>query len=574
LDTRVRLPGLRRLDRLGPGRPAPRADLLAGAPGAVAGVPDGMAAAVLAGVNPVYGLYASAFGPIAGGLAVSTRLMVVTTTSAAALAAGSALSTVPSAQRADALFLLTILAGLLAVAAGLLRLGRYVRFVSVSVMVGFLTGVAANIVFGQIPTLTGAPAEGSFALAKAVHVLASPGEIDVPSLLTGLAALALAFGLARSRLSPFAPIVALVLPTLATLGVSGIQRVDDLGAIPKGIPAPHLPGLGAFSFHVVTGAFAVAAIVLVQGAGVAEAAPNADGRPADTNRDFLAQGIGNVAAGLFRGQPVGGSVGRTSLNLAAGARTRWASIFSGLLMLAILALFSGAVGKVAMPTLAAILIFAAISSIRTDRILLVFRTGRPSQIAFTTTFLATLFLPVAAAVGIGVALSLLLQLDREALDLRVVELRMRPDGLIEERPAPGRLESESATVLDVYGSLYYAGARTLEARLPDPARAVRPVVVLRLRGRTALGATSFAVLVAYAERLEAAAGRLYLSGVDPGLLEQFRRAHPGEAGRRVRVFTAGEVVGESTRLAHAEALAWIAAHPGETPAGSAKSRAE
>jgi SulP family sulfate permease len=559
---------------LRPTRSELRADVLAAAPGAVAGVPDGMSAAVLAGVNPVYGLYASALGPIGGGLAVSSRLMVVTTTSAAALAAGSALGGVSAANRPEALFLLTVLAGVLAIAAGVARLGRYVRFVSVSVMVGFLTGVAANIVFGQIPYLTGAPATGPFPLAKAFDVVTHPGTIDAPSLLTGLAALAIAFGLARTRFSVFATITALVVPTLLTLGVSGIQRVEDVGAIPKGLPLPHLPSVSQLSFHVITGAFAVAAIVLVQGAGVAEAVPNPDGRRASTNRDFVAQGIGNVASGLFRGQPVGGSVGRTSLNVAAGARSRWAAILSGVFMLAILAVFSGVVGRVAMPTLAAILIFAAISSLRLDRIRLVFRTGRTSQIAFTTTFLATLFLPVAAAVGIGVALSLVLQLDREALDLRVVELRLRPDGLVEERPAPTRLESETVTVLDVYGSLYYAGARTLEARLPDPSEALRAVVVLRLRGRTALGSTSFAVLAGYADRLEAVGGRLYLSGVDPGLLEQYRRAHPGESGRRVRVFTAGAIVGESTRLAHAEALAWIAAQPDEAPRRSGRSRRE
>ena len=126
-------------------------EALAGVPGAIGSVPDGMAAAVLAGVNPVFGLYASFAGPIAGGLSASTRLMVITTTSAAALAAGSALAAVDNTERPAALFLLTLLAGILMVAAAILRLGRYTRFVSHSVMIGFLTGVAVNIVAGQIP---------------------------------------------------------------------------------------------------------------------------------------------------------------------------------------------------------------------------------------------------------------------------------------------------------------------------------------------------------------------------------------------------------------------------------------
>ena len=115
------------------------------------GCPDGMAASVLVGVSPVHGLYASMAGPIAGGLTTSTELMLVTTTSAAALAAGSALSGISAADRPGALTALTLLASLLMIIAALLRAGRYTRFVSHSVMTGFLTGVAADIVLGQIP---------------------------------------------------------------------------------------------------------------------------------------------------------------------------------------------------------------------------------------------------------------------------------------------------------------------------------------------------------------------------------------------------------------------------------------
>ena len=122
-------------------RPAPgtlRRDAVAGVPGAVGSVPDGMASAVLVGVNPVYGLFASFAGPIAGGLTASTRLMVITTTTAAALAAGSAVEGFDAAARPEALFMLTVLAGAVMLAAGLLRLGRFTRFVSFSVMIGFV----------------------------------------------------------------------------------------------------------------------------------------------------------------------------------------------------------------------------------------------------------------------------------------------------------------------------------------------------------------------------------------------------------------------------------------------------
>ena len=143
-----------------PERATLRTDAVAGVSGAIGSVPDGMAASVLVGVNPIHGLYASFAGRIAGGLSASTRLMVITTTSAAALAAGSALEGVAPASRPGALFMLTVLAGAAMIVAGLLRLGRFTRFVSHSVMIGFLSGVAVNIIAGQIPDLTGADGRG------------------------------------------------------------------------------------------------------------------------------------------------------------------------------------------------------------------------------------------------------------------------------------------------------------------------------------------------------------------------------------------------------------------------------
>jgi sulfate permease, SulP family len=292
--------------------------------------------------------------------------MVITTTSAASLAAGSALRSVPEAQRPGALLLLALMAGAVLVAAGLAGLGRYTRFVSYSVMIGFLTGISVNIACGQVADLTGAPAKGAFPLAKAVDVIIHPASIDPASLLTGLGALVILVVPARTRVAMVSALIALVIPTVVVIlaGADSVARVGDAADIPRGIPVPHLPELGLFSVSLVTGALAVAAIVLVQGAGVAEAAPNADGAPSDINRDIIAQGTANLASGLFLGVPVGGSVGQTAPNVSAGGRTRWAAIWSGVWMLVILVLFSGLVAKVAVPTFGAILIIAAIGSLK------------------------------------------------------------------------------------------------------------------------------------------------------------------------------------------------------------------
>ena len=553
-----------------------KADALAGLPGAISSVPDGMATALLVGVNPAYGLYASFSGKIGGGLTTSTKLMVVTTTTAASLAAGSALADVAPEGRDRALITLTILTGVVMIAAGLLHLGRYIRFVSRSVMLGFLTGVAVNIILGRLAGLVGSPTKGGVAAQKAAYVLTHPSGIVTASAVVGALALAAMFLLSRTRLALFASLIAVVLPTIAVaaMGLGQVQTVADVGAIPSGFPPLVLPHPGDLTFGVISGALAIAAIALVQGAGVAEAAPNPGGAPSSTNQDFIGQGVANLAAGFFHGTPVGGSVSSTALNLAAGARSRWGAVFGGIWMLVILVAFSGLVGLVPMPTLAAVLIFAGVMSVRPKEIAVVWRTSHTGRIALVVTFVATLALPVAAAVGVGVIVSLLLQLNGDQRNLRIVRLTRRPDGQFVEQPMPAVLPDAEPVVLDAYGSLMYAGARTLGARLPDPRKSRRPVVIIRLRGRMSLGSTFFGVAARYADQLEAAGGRLYLSGVQTDMEHRFRRSQVDDVQGRITIFRATEVLGASTLAAVRDAQAWLAEVGGSRRAGVGGDRSE
>ncbi|MEV0431660.1 SulP family inorganic anion transporter [Nocardia sp. NPDC050413] len=547
-----------------PGRRMTKADVVAGIPGAIGGVPDGMAAGLLAGVSPVHGLYASMAGRFFGGFGTSTRLMVVTTTSASALAAGSVLTELPPEQRSAALVLLTLFAGTAMIVAAVLRLGRYTRFVSHSVMTGFLLGVAANIVFGQLPELLGAPSEGSVAVRKALHVVLHPWQIDWRSAVVGIVAIGLLLGLARTRLRAVAALIGLAVPAGLVLGAGwdSVATVSDAGAIPRGFPLPHLPDFGALSPSLITGALAVTVIVLVQGAGVAESAPNPDGARARTDRDFCAQGVGNLCSALFRGMPVGGSVGQTAINVTSGARTRWGGIWSGLWILVILVAFSAVVGRVPMPTLAAILIVAAAGAMEPARLRGIWSSGILSRTALVVTFVATLLLPVTTAVGVGVAISLLLQLNQEAMDLRVVRLRVDGDRLLESQ-VPEHLSAHQIVILDVYGSLFYAGARTLQSRLPDPAGADGAVVILRLRGRTSVSATFLHVIADYARRLDEVGGRLYLSGVDPRIREVWTDELLDSQGIHIEFYPASSTIGESTLSAYADAEVRIE-HPRRT----------
>lgn len=565
-DPEVDQPGLSRLreavaNRVPelPGRSRLQDDGIAGLNSAVASVPDGLASGLLAGVNPIYGLYACMAGPIAGGIFSSTQLLVVATTSAAALAAGQALASVPAGERDNALFIMVLLVGAFQILFGLARLGRLARFVSYSVMTGFLSGIAVLTILSQIPTVTGYEAEGANRVFQTFNLVLNLEQVDPWTISVSALALLLALILPRTVLGNFGNLAAIIIPSLlvALLQWENVQVVRDVGEIPRGLPTPYVPSLSGLTFDVITGALAVAVIVLVQGAGVSQSVPNPDGSRTSLSRDFIGQGAANLASGFFRGLPVGGSLSTTALSVLSGARSRWAAIFAGVWMAIVVVALSDVVARIAMPTLGILLIVASASAIKPHEAIRIWRTGRPSRLAIVTTFLATLFLPIQAAVGLGVVLSALLYLYQSSTDVSIVELVERRDGRIEERQPPETLRSNAVTVLDVYGHLFYAGAQTLARLLPNPEEAENPVVILRLRGRSTVGATLIDVLSSYTTRLRKVDGQLYLTGLSDRVHEQLVYAGKIEQATGVRAFEATPIVGESTRRAVAEAHEWL-----------------
>jgi SulP family sulfate permease len=190
-------------------------------------------------------------------------------------------------------------------------------------------------------------------------------------------------------------------------------------------------------------------------------------------------------------------------------------------------------------------------------VLSVWNTGWQSRIAAVATFAATLFLPIQLAVAIGVTLSAILTLYEYGSDVSVLQMVQRSDGRLEEREAAKDLESGQVVVLDVYGHMFYAGARMLERMLPSPEKAGRPVVVLRLRGRTRVGATLIDVLSTYANRIADVGGRLYLSGLSPHVREQLSANGKLDLSGPVQLFNATPILAESTKQAYADAENWL-----------------
>ena len=539
-------------------RPSAVKEVLAGLAGAIGSVPDGMATALLAGANPVAGLYSSAMGPIFGGLVTSTGIMVIATTSAAALGTAEALDGVPSGEIDSLLGTLVFLVGIFALLAGVLKLGRYTRFVSHSVMTGFLTGVSLILILSQFGDFVGYPATGANSVAKAWDTLTHIPEWSMPALAMGASAMVIAIVLDRTPLSTIGPLLAIVVPSLvvAMRPEAEVALASDTAEIPAGMPMPALPSLDYLTSTTITSALAITVVILVQSSGVAGQFRNPDGAPSNISRDFVAHGTANLATSLFRGIPVGGSVGQTAFNVLAGGVGRLSVIASGAWMIIFLVALSGIVGQVAMPTLAALLILAGFQSLKPREVRAVWRTTRSGAVLMSMTLVATLLLPVTVAVGLGVILSALHTLNRSMNEVRVftlVDIEGRGTAL---RPAPAELPAGEVTVLDIEGNLFYAGARSLEGTLPHVTPGSRPVVVLRLRGRDRIGATLVKVLEWYAGQIRDAGGRLYLSGVDPRVAEQIQRN--GLIGPEdLTVFEATEILGESTHTAITAGTTWL-----------------
>ena len=543
-----------------PGRRTIRRDGIAGLNSAVSSVPDGMASGILVGVNPIYGLYACMVAPIAGGLFSSTQLMIVATTSAASLSAGQALGALSGQSRDNALFLMVVLIGTMQVLFGILRLGRLTRFVSYSVMTGFIIGIAVLTILSQLPTVMGyEPLNGSNKVTQTISLLLNLDRIDSATVGVSLLTVLLALTLPLTRLGNFGRLAAIIVPSILLLlfGLDKVQTVRDVGEIPSGIPMPHLPALSALSFEVVTGALAVAVVILVQGSGVSQSVPNPNGSRRSASRDFAAQGAANVASGLFRGLPVGGSLSTTALTVISGAGSRWAAIFAGLWMAVLVIVFPQVVSYVAMPALSMLLIIASVTTIKPSEALTIWQTGWTSRLAIVTTFLTTLLLPIQAAVGIGVTLSALLFVNESSTDVSLVELQKHPDGRIEEHKPPKKLPDNKVTVLEVYGHLFFAGASTLERILPSPLDSRNPVVILRMRGRTSFGATLLEALSNYAAKLKEADGRLYLTGLTEEAYQQVIRTGKFRPSGSVRIYEATSIRGHSTNRAYSDAESWL-----------------
>ena len=536
-----------------------RKDAVAGLVLGVESVPDGLAAGLLAGVSPLSGLYAYLFGTIGGSFFTSSAFMAVQATGAMAIVIADVPAVHAAGDPARALVTLSVLTGVVMLAAGFLRLGSVLRFVSNAVMVGFISAVGVNIILGQLANLTGYKAEGANRVVRAFNTLVHPGELHLQSLAIGILTVALILLLERTVLGPLGLVLAVVITSalVAVLGWGSVALVRDLSEIPRALPLPQAPMLRLVPSLVVP-ALSLAFVGLVQGAAISANFPNPDGRYPDVSRDFIGQGAANVIAGIFQGMPVGGSMSASSLNKAAGARSRMSLMIASVVMAVVIIAFAGLVGYIAMPALAGLLMLVGYRTIKPADLQSVWKTGAVQKAVLLTSFVLTMIIPLQYAVLVAVGLSVILHVVRQSNQVTIKRWLLDPDGNLIETDPPAQLPANEVVALQPYGSLFFAAAPVLEAQLPATDGAGRnSVVILRLRGRTDLGTTFMDVLHRYAQALVATDSKLVIVSASERIQEQLRVTGVTDLITPENIYSGDERVAATLKRAYADAMTWI-----------------
>jgi SulP family sulfate permease len=520
-------------------------------------VPDGLAGGLLAGVNPVYGLYGYLFGMLGAAFVTGSEFMTVQATGAMAAVVSDVSQVHDGKDPEAALFTLALLTGVVMLVAGILKLGSILRFVSNAVMVGFISGVGINIVLGQLDDFTGYESEGSNRLARTLDLLVHPGQIDLATITIGLLTIVLIVTLERTRLGALSLVLAVVVGS-AMVPLLGwdVAQLSDIVSIPSGLPGPRAPVLRLVPSLIIP-AFSLAFVGLVQGAGITANFPNPDGDYPDASRDFMGQGVGNLVSGTFQGMPVGGSMSATSVVTAAGAQTRLAQIIASAVMAIIIVVFGSLVDETAMPALAGLLMVVGFRTVKLEEIFGVWKTGQIQAATMAVTLVLTILIPLQFAVLVGVGMSTLLFVIRQSNDLVVKRLILEEGGFREVEP-PAEVPPNEVVLIQPYGSLFFASAAVFEERLPEATAASQnSVVIVRLRGRTDLGSTLTDTLARYTESLQNAGSKLMIISDHDHVLNQLTVAGVTEALGDENLYRSDEWLGRTMRRAHDDATEWI-----------------
>ena len=495
-------------DDLAAVRRHPRQDLVAGLTVAIVALPLALAFGVASGLGAQAGLATAVVAGIVAAVFGGSNVQVSGPTGAMTVV----LVPVVHEHGTAGVLMVGLLAGVVLVAMALARLGRYVRYLPVSVIEGFTAGIAVVISLQQVPAALGvvdATGEKVWAVAwDAVRRFADQPQLAPPLVALGVATLMLV----GARWHPRVP-YSLIGIAIATLVVhlSGLDLVT-LGHLPSTLPAPSFGfvDLGAVS-TLATAALAIAALAALESllcATVADAMTVHERH--DPDRELFGQGLANMVVPLFGGIPATAAIARTAVNVRAGAGSRLAAVTHAVVLLVVVFGAAPLVSAVPLAALAGVLFATCVRMVEAGSLLALVRSTRADALIVGLTFVVTVALDLVTAVGVGIAVAVLLALRSVAAGARLDEVPLDEDDHSAEEHA---LLAEHVVVYRIDGPLFFAAAHRLLLELPDLVEV--DVVILRMSRVTTLDATGAHVLGDTITRLERRGIVVLLSGLAP-----------------------------------------------------------
>lgn len=459
-----------------------RDDLIAGLTVWAVLVPEALAYATIAGVSPVVGLYAAPPALVLYAAFGSSRHLVVGPMAAtAALSAAIVADVATDGSFAAMTAALAIVTGLIALLAGLLRLGFLANFISEPVLKGFIVGLALTIIVGQIPKLLGIEkGEGNF-FEQLWDVITSIGQTHLLTLVIGLSSLLVVLGFRR-----YAPVVpgSLVAVILGIVAVATLDLQDHgvaiVGHIDAGLPSLGLPDVAlSDSLGLVASAVGVMLIGFAEGLGAAKTYATRNHYEIDPNRELIGLGASNVGAGLSSGMVVNGSLSKTAVNGSAGARSQVSGLIVAVLTVVTLLFLTPLFEDLPEATLAAIVIAALIELVDVPTLVRLYRTyserlipvfgpaARADFIAAVAALLGVLVFDTLPGLFIGIASSLLLLIYRASRPriARLGRVPGTPSLYADVERHPEFETVDGVVILRVEGALFFADAEHVRAAL-------------------------------------------------------------------------------------------------------------
>ena len=358
-----------------------RGDLVAGLTLTALLVPQGMAYAQLAGLPPINGLYATMLPLLAYAVFGPSRILVLGPDSAIAPLVAAAIIPLAGASMSERVTLagaLAVMAGGLAIAGGIARLGFLADLISKPVRIGYLAGVAATVVVGQLPGLLGFSVDAQGFLAELKGLVLGLDETDLTATVIGLATVVVI--LTTQRFAPRFPgvLVAVVGATVAVAVFGLTDEVATIGHVPPGLPSFVVPRPPAGDLvELMLAAAGITLVTLVDTAALSRSYAARFGETVNQSRELLALGIANAASGFFEGFPISSSGSRTPVADAAGARTQATGLVAAGALALVLAFATGLVQDIPTAALAAVVITAVLRLVDVGELRRLARVNRP-----------------------------------------------------------------------------------------------------------------------------------------------------------------------------------------------------